>query len=107
MKVLELFLLWTYALYVGFFMYGSAIQAWNRLKIAFKILIAPVVIIFGIMDVGFNVVFGSIMFLEPPFIHGITFSQRCCHWYILSGWRSSLAGAWSVPLNEIVPNHIK
>lgn len=111
---MELILGIIYALYVGFFVYAAASSAWNRMLIGHKVLIAPVLLLFGLVDVLFNVTLGALMFWEEPlpqtgmwwYQRDWTFSQRCCRWYRASGWRGSLAGAWSVPLNAVYPKHI-
>lgn len=62
--------------------------------------------LFGLIDALFDLVIGSIIFVELPFIHGITFSQRCCYHLNDNGFRGKIAGAFSVPLNAILPEHI-
>jgi len=58
----------------------------------------------GAIDVGFNVVVGSVLYWELP--KQFTFSQRCCQHLTSTDWRGKVAGAFSVPLNAIFPNHI-
>jgi hypothetical protein len=102
---LALFVLeWTYALLLGFTMYASIIQAWDRLKIGMKVLLAPVLIVFGGADVLFNFTVGSALFWERAYT--LTFSQRLCQHLNDVDWRGHLAGAFSVPLNAIYPDHI-
>lgn len=98
-------LLWMYLLFLGFMIYAASKRAWNRLKIGIKILLAPVLVVFGVIDVLFNAVIGSIIFLEPP--RTMTFSQRCSSHLYRNDWRGSVAGAFSVPLNAIDPDHIR
>lgn len=45
-------------LLVGFFFYATVEASWHRLKIGIKILVLPVVILFGLLDVLFDTVFG-------------------------------------------------
>lgn len=100
-------LLWAYVLLVGFFFYASVIQAWPKLKIGIKVLVAPTVALVGLIDVAFDLVIGSIIFLElPNFKRNYTFSQRCCVHFHDADWRGKVAGVFSVPLNAIVPGHI-
>lgn len=94
----------TYFLFVGFAVYASFIQAWDKLKIGIKVLYAPVLIVFGLADVVFNFTIGSAMFLERA--KTLTFSQRLNAHLNDPNWRGQLAGAFSVPLNALYPNHI-
>ena len=97
--------LFAYALLLGFLAYAAAKHAWWRLKIGIKLLLVPAFLFFGVLDVAFNLTFGSLLFLDVP--RELTFSQRCSrHLYDL-GWRGRVAGAFSVPLNAIDPGHIR
>lgn len=95
---------WAYVLFLAFTMYASILQAWGRLKIGIKILVFPALLIFGIIDVIFNLVVGSILFRELP--RQFTLSQRLCQHLIDPDWRGHIAGAIAVPLNAIYPDHI-
>jgi len=96
--------LWMYILFLGFTMYASIIQAWHKLKIGIKVLLAPVLLVFGGIDVIFNLVIGSLLFWERP--KKFTFSERLCFHLTDADWRGRIAGAFSVPLNAIYPDHI-
>lgn len=103
--VIKWALLWMYVLYLGFFMYAAAKHSWRKLKIGHKVMVAPALLFFGLIDVAFNIVIGSMLFLELP--RTLTFSQRCSsHFYDL-GWRGKIAGAFSVPLNAVDEGHIR
>jgi uncharacterized membrane protein len=93
-----------YVLFLGFLIYASVLQAWDKLKIGIKVLLAPVLIIFGGADILFNFTIGSLLFLERA--HTYTFSQRLCQHLNDADWKGHLAGAFSVPLNAIYPDHI-
>lgn len=97
-------LLWLYVLYLGFFMYAAAKHSWWKLKVGHKALIAPALLFFGLIDVAFNFVIGSILFLEPP--RTLTFSQRCSYHLHDGGWRGKVAGAFAVLLNAVDEGHI-
>lgn len=97
--------LWMYVLFQGFLIYASVKRAWPRLKIGIKVMQVPILLVFGLIDVLFNIVIGSILFLELP--RQLTFSQRCCVHLHDTGWRGSIAGAFSVPLNVIDEGHIR
>jgi len=97
-------LIWIYLLFQGFLIYASLKQSWYRLKIGIKILELPVLLIFGIADILFNAIVGSILFLELP--STLTFSARLRHHIYSIGWRGVMAGAISVPLNAVFIGHI-
>lgn len=98
-------LLWMYLLLLGFLIYSASKHAWSRLKVGIKILLAPVLVVFGMIDVFFNIVIGSVLFLELPYT--MTFSQRCSSHLYRKDWRGSVARAFAVPLNAIDPDHIR
>lgn len=103
------YLVLSWLLLIGFFFYATVEASWNRLKIGIKLLVLPVVIVFGLLDVIFDVVFGTIMFLEPPgwFSGRFTFSQRCEHHWNDAGLRGVFADAYCYTLNSILPGHCK
>ena len=101
----------TYALifFYGFQWYAGVLQAWSRMHLIWRLVSLPPFLIFGAMDVLWNIILGSIIYLEWPFIHGVTFSQRTQYWYHEAGWRNTyLLGArnWASLLNSIQPGHI-
>lgn len=99
----------SWALLLGFFFYAGVESSWNRLKIGIKILVLPIVVVFGILDFLFDAVFGSIMYLELPgwFSGRFTFSMRCEYHRYDSGFRGVIADAYCYLLNSIVPGHCK
>lgn len=90
MNILLLFLAWSYALLGGFLIYSAAHRAWNTLKPVVKIILSPFMI-FWFVDVGFNLIFGSLIFLERP--HELTFTKRCDSWLHAMDWRGTIARA--------------
>jgi hypothetical protein len=104
-----IFAIYTYALLTGFFFYAGVMAAWPRLLFGIKLLVAPVVLIFGVADIVFDTVFGSVMYLELPgwFSKRFTFSQRCEHHMSDAGFRGVIAGAYCFTLNTVVPGHCR
>lgn len=92
----------------GFIYYASMIQAWTKMHWLIRIPAAVPMLPFAVLDATFNIFVGSILFVELPFVNGVTFSARLCHWYEQggSGWRYEQARWWAEILNEISPNHI-
>jgi hypothetical protein len=99
------FILISLLLFYGFVFYAGCVQAWPRLLIAVKILLLPPVIFFGLLDIVFNITFGTLMFLELPSFHLITFSKRCEHHMGENNWRGSIANAYCFLLNSVIPEH--
>lgn len=101
------FIIASWLLLLGFFFYATVQTSWNRLRIGIKILVLPVVIVFGVLDFAFDTIFGTIMYLELPgwFSGRFTFSQRCEHHWNDAGFRGVIADAYCFTLNSILPGH--
>ena len=97
-------LAYVYALFACFAMYAAIIQAWSKLKIGIKVLYAPMLIVFGLMDVLFNFTFGSLLFWERARTY--TFSQRLSSHLNDTDWKGRISKAFAIPLNAIYPGHI-
>ena len=91
-----------YALLGSFLIYAAVHRNWSKLKPVTKFLLGPFIGLYPI-DVVFNVVFGSIMFLEFP--AQLTFSERCNLHTQDTNWRGSLAGFFCENLNTFDPGH--
>ena len=60
-----------------------------------------------VIDVAFNIVFGSIIFLAPP-IGGLTFTARLIHYKYNSGYRGKVSKWFCGNLVEMFdPGHCK
>lgn len=90
-------------MYYGFEWYAGVTQSWERKSKYLRWLDLPPIAIFGTIDVIFNILFGSILYKEWPFVHGITFSQRTQYW---ADQGSSMGLWWKTQLNKILPGHI-
>lgn len=99
------FIVVSLALFYGFVFYAGCVKAWPRLLIGVKILLLPPVIAFGILDVAFNIIFGTMIFLELPSFSLITFSKRCEYHMHDTTWRGSIADSYCFLLNSILPGH--
>ena len=97
-------LLFTYIFFLGFFTYAAAKHAWKRMKIGIKLLVLPAILVFGVLDFTFNLIIGTILFLEIPTT--FTFSARCALHLQDTNFRGKLARAFAFMLNSIDPNHI-
>lgn len=101
-------LVYTWLLLIGFMVYDSAKEAWPRMKVGIKILVSPVLIVFGVSDVLFDATAGTVMFgFELPGWHKsrFTFSSRCAYHKKDSGFRGVIARAFCTTLNSIMPGH--
>ena len=99
-------------MFYGFQWYAGALQAWPRMLIVPRIFTLIGVAFFGAVDIFWNITIGSLIYLELPFLHGVTFSQRTEYWFNQSNndWRKTyLLGAnnWAALLNSISIDHIK
>jgi hypothetical protein len=80
----------------------NAKAARERLSLYWKVMLYPLAAIGLVLDVAFNAVFGSLMFLELP--RELLFTSRCQR-HAHKG--SRLALWWAKQLNAFDPGHIK
>jgi len=98
-----IFITWAYALFASFLIYASVRRAWHSLKPVVKLLLIPFMVLW-LLDVGFNFIFGTMMFLELP--RQWTLSARCALHKRDYGFRGTLARAiCNHLLNPFDPNH--
>ena len=63
-------------------------------------------VFFGLgLDVLFNVLIGTLLFLEAPDIRKLTFTARCAKWKNRSGRRGDMAHWFCRQLNVFEPGH--
>ena len=100
-------------LYILFFFYGyvfyaGCLNAWHpSLPLWIKAILIPPIAIFGLADIIINFFLGSLLYLDIPFRHGWTFTQRTCYWYHTVGdYRKSLADWFASILNPFNKDHI-
>jgi hypothetical protein len=76
-----------------------------ELTVYWKINLWPLAAIAFVLDVAFNVTFGTLMYLELP--RECLFTTRCKrHFRGEEGWRQRLAVFWQKQLNILDPGHI-
>jgi hypothetical protein len=66
-------------------------------------------LIFGfVLDIVWNIVLGSALFLELPWGHGkdLTFTARLNRWYTDPSWRGKQSRFWAQLLNPFDPSHV-
>lgn len=90
MNLLLLFVAWAYALLGGFLIYSSVHRAWNTLKPVVKVILAPFMV-FWFVDVAWNLIPGSLIFLERP--RQLTFTKHCEEHLKDTDWRGTIARA--------------
>lgn len=101
-----------FIMFYGFQWYAGAIKAWPTMHILPRTLTAIMFLFFIGFDVLWNVIVGSIIYLELPFRNKtFTFSQRTEYWYNKPlSWRCTYilgANNWAAFLDSIVAGHIK
>jgi hypothetical protein len=70
-----------------------------------KVGILPWAVVGVTLDLAFNVVAGTLMYMELP--QELTFTSRCKRHIHSPGWRSHIARWWQRQLNQISPGHVK
>jgi len=92
--------------FYGFVYYAGALRAWDGMLIGQKIVAAPPLVIFGLVDVLIlRCVFGTFLFIEPPTMATITFSKQCESHMDEKGRRGKIASAFCFLLNTFIPGH--
>lgn len=71
----------------------------SRLTTFWYIHLMPLAVIGLVGDALFNILFGSVMFVERP--HEWLFSDRVQRHYRTEGWRGRMAGFWAKNLNAV------
>ena len=71
----------------------------SRLTTFWYVHLLPLAVVGLVFDALFNILFGSVMFLERP--REWLFSARVQRHYKTEGWRGRLAGFWKTQLNAI------
>jgi len=99
------FIIGAYLLLAGFLIYSSAHRAWNGLKPVVKAILSPFML-FYLVDVAFNLIFGSIMFLELPM--QLTLTARCREHLKDTNFRGTIARALcNHMMDPFDPGHCK
>lgn len=96
-------LFWFYLAYVTL---NATKKRWRRAPIPVRVVCWATIAVAVVVDVAFNVVVGSALFLELPEVRRSTFTMRCKKWMGTRGWRGELADwfchSW---LNPFEPGH--
>lgn len=84
-----------FVFYPLFLSYSAVINiGWSKCPLAAKFFMAPAALIFVVMDVLWNCVVGSLLFLQLPKLDAMTFSVRCRRLIATdTGWRGRVAKA--------------
>jgi hypothetical protein len=102
--------LWAYALFVFFLAYITIVNAYDRkdLKRERRLGVGLAYATLGIgyvLDVGFNVFIGTLLFLELPERANITLTRRCRKWREDAGYRGAIARWVCSELNVYQQDH--
>lgn len=82
--------IYTYVFYLLFVVTMAAKAAWNGLSILPCVLLVPAALVAVLMDVVFNLIPATLIFLDPP--RELLFTHRLDRYEAQSaGWRSTLA----------------
>jgi hypothetical protein len=88
--------LWAYMLFLFFLAYIPIHEAFERkaLKLELDLMscAAYATLALGlVLDIGFNIFFASLIFLELPETDNLTFTKRCRKWRTDAGYRGEFA----------------
>ncbi len=100
---------WTVALYVFFLAYVTLMVARGNGKLAaapppVRVVAYGILLVAWVLDVAFNVVIGSLIFIELPDWRRPTFTNRCSKHMDEQGWRGEIARwvcrGWLNPMDD-------
>ena len=114
MKLLLLFWGSTVLFYLLFLIWASYHQArvWHRaIPWEALVLIGPAILFGFVLDVVWNTILGSVLFLEVPWVEDRrpwfwTFTNRLKRWKNDMTWRGRQARWWASLINPFDPNHV-
>jgi hypothetical protein len=91
----------------AFVYYIKMSQTYKEFGLPAKLLLCWPLPFVGLVDVVFNIFFGTLWYLSIPLRYGITFSQQTCYWYSqTTGWRLNAATDVKRQLDKIDATHI-
>lgn len=83
-------------------MHASAIR--GRLTLYWKVMLYPLAVAGLLLDVAFNLTFGTLLFRELP--RELLFTSRCNRHIKGDGSRKRMAQFWAKQLNQFDEDHI-
>lgn len=100
-----------YLLFMVYASYASAVAAGRPIHKLTLVLIGPPVMLGYLLDVVWNCVLGSLLFLEPPWAVGghplkWTFTRRLRRHKFSASWRGRQSAFWASLLNPFDPGHV-
>lgn len=90
-------------LFVGLSHAKSLIEQ-ERLGWFWRVNLWPALGLFLVLDVAWNVVIGTVNFVELP--RELLFTSRVARHMASDGWRGKVASWWREQLNQIDPGHV-
>lgn len=84
-------------LFYTFFLAYASIQnvGWAKVPAVGKALLLPVGVVFYVMDVAFNITFGTLIFFQAPTIKTVTLSMRLkANINGPDGWRKTISSGF-------------
>lgn len=85
-------------------MHANAVRKRGSLSTYWLVTLLPLAVIGVLLDVAFNLTFGTLMYLELP--RELLFTARCQRHIRGSGRRQRLAAFWAKQLNQFDAGHI-
>lgn len=85
-------------------MHAKAVHERGELTIYWRVMLLPLAVVGLLLDVAFNLTFGTLMFRELP--RELLFTARCQRHVRGVGRRRPLALWWARQLNQFDPGHV-
>lgn len=77
----------------------------KRITLYWRLVLVPLAIIGVVADVAFNMIFGTVVYLELP--REWLFTARCRrHFRGKRGWRKTISEFFAKQLNQFDPGHV-
>lgn len=87
--------------------HGKALLEAGELSVFWRVSLYPALPVFLVLDLAWNLVVGTLTFLELP--HELLFTSRVKRHLRATdkGWRYEMAAWWAYQLNQIDPGHVR
>jgi hypothetical protein len=85
-------------------MHANAVRKRGELSTYWLVMLLPLAVVGLLLDVAFNLTFGTVMYLELP--RELLFTARCQRHFRGERWRQRLAAFWAKQLNAFDSGHV-
>ena len=85
-------------------MHAKAVKERGAITTYWLVVLLPLVVLGLVLDLAFNLTFGSVLFRELP--RELLFTSRCKRHIGGTGSRQRMAAFWQRQLNQFDPGHV-